>query len=229
MGYTITSIAILLVLGIMALAFVNMPPARIANAIRAIAPWLLIGLGVGLMPFGRAGLAMPMIILGGMWLMRNRKNRATVSESGNNQSTVRSAWLEMELDHDTGNLDGIILTGDYEGQRLSDLDSQIVLDLYEEMLTDAESVGLMEAYLDRRMPFWRDNTQSSDSGGHGNTASSGPMTKEEAYQILGLAPGAGSTEIKAAHRRLMKAVHPDSGGSTFLAARINEAKDTLLN
>ena len=104
-----------------------------------------------------------------------------------------------------------------------------MLDLYEEMLTDAESVGLMEAYLDRRMPFWRDDAQSGNSGGHRNSPSSGPMTKEEAYQILGLAPGAGSAEIKAAHRRLMKAVHPDSGGSTFLAARINEAKDTLLN
>ena len=54
------------------------------------------------------------------------------------------------------------------------------------------------------------------------------MSQEEAYQILGLQPGAKSEEIIRAHRTLMKRIHPDQGGTNYLAARVNEAKDTLL-
>ena len=54
------------------------------------------------------------------------------------------------------------------------------------------------------------------------------MTREEAYRVLGLAPGATKEEIVAEYRRLMKRVHPDQGGTTYLAAQLNEAKDCLL-
>ena len=141
-------------------------------------------------------------------------------------SRVRSQFLDMTLDHDSGELNGRIVAGPYAGYSLDEFDlSQLTA-----MISgfDAESVALFESYLDRRFPAWRQNTQGHATGGQGRPAASGKMTNEEAYQILGLQPGAGRDEISRAHRGLMKKLHPDQGGSTYLAARVNEAKDTLL-
>jgi curved DNA-binding protein CbpA len=85
------------------------------------------------------------------------------------------------------------------------------------------------AYLDRRQPSWREHAQGdATAGANGSAWRSGKMTEEEAYQILGLQPGASAEDIGRAHRTLMKKLHPDQGGSTYLAARVNEAKDILL-
>ena len=87
---------------------------------------------------------------------------------------------------------------------------------------------LFERYLHRRFPGGGHDAQGDATGWQRSAASNGKMTDEEAYQILGLQPGAGRSEIGRAHRGLMKKLHPDQGGSTYLAARVNEAKDTLL-
>lgn len=145
------------------------------------------------------------------------------------KSQVRSQFIEMTLDHDTGALEGTITAGPEAGRELGSFTLEGLLALARGF--DAESWALLESYLDRRFPAWRDDTQNASAGGRGEerrAAASGKMSAEEAYQILGVQPGAGRDEISRAHRGLMKKLHPDQGGSTYLAARVNEAKDTLL-
>jgi hypothetical protein len=146
--------------------------------------------------------------------------------SAGRTSQVRSQFVEMTLDHDSGQLAGRLVAGPNAGQPLDSFDLPQLAAMIPNF--DAESVALLESYLDRRFPAWRENTERNTAGGQRRATSSGKMTDEEAYQILGLQPGAGRDEIGRAHRTLMKKLHPDQGGSTYLAARVNEAKDTLL-
>jgi hypothetical protein len=146
--------------------------------------------------------------------------------SSGQTSKVRSHYLEMTLDHDSGALGGRLVAGPHAGRSLDDFDLAELAAMLPEF--DAESCALLESYLDRRFPAWRQNAQGERAGGRGGQATSGKMTDEEAYQILGLQPGAGRDEIGRAHKTLMKKLHPDQGGSTYLAARVNAAKDTLL-
>jgi hypothetical protein len=137
-------------------------------------------------------------------------------------SHVLTAYLEMELDHDTGRVNGRVLAGSYQGAALDALDRVTLMKLLREI--DDDSRDLLAAYLDRREPGWREYAQR-DAGAR---AAGGKMSEEEAYQILGLQPGASVEEISRAHRSLIKKLHPDQGGTTYLAARINQAKDVLL-
>ena len=151
---------------------------------------------------------------------------AGTQRSAGQTSRVRSQFLDVTLDHDSGILTGQIVAGPHAGHSLDDFDlAQLAA-----MMTgfDAESCALLESYLDRRFPAWRQDAQGDPAGGRSHTAPGDKMTNEEAYQILGLKPGASRDEIGRAHRGLMKKLHPDQGGSTYLAARVNEAKDTLL-
>jgi hypothetical protein len=148
------------------------------------------------------------------------------SRSAGRTSQVRSQFLEMRLDHDSGALSGRIVAGPEAGHALDEFTLPQLAAMTQSF--DAESVALLESYLDRRFPAWRNHAQREGAAGQRRAAASSKMTDEEAYQILGLQPGAGRDEIGRAHRALMKKLHPDQGGSTYLAARVNEAKDTLL-
>jgi len=172
-------------------------------------------------PLGFAGLSM----LGWLPFGPAGFGRRT-SKTPRQVSRVRSAFLEMELDHDTGGMRGRILAGPHEGVTLDALDVGTLVGLLATI--DEESRSLLAAYLDRREPRWRENAEGDAAAGQGTPARSGKMTPEEAYQILGVEPGASAAEIGRAHRTLMKKLHPDQGGSTYLAARVNEAKDVLL-
>jgi DnaJ-domain-containing protein 1 len=141
-------------------------------------------------------------------------------------SRVRSQFIDMRLEHRTGRMWGRIVAGPYARRSLDEFDLPQLIAMVPGF--DAESVALLESYLDRRFPAWRQHAQGEAAGGQRRAPASGKMTDEEAYQILGLQPGAGRDEIARAHRSLMKKLHPDQGGSTYLAARVNEAKDTLL-
>ncbi len=144
-------------------------------------------------------------------------------------STARSAMIEMRLDHDSGVLSGAVLAGRFQGRPLDTLARPDCLDLYATCRRDdPEGASLLETYLDRRFAAWRDANESQGEA-RGRARGGGAMTRDEAYEILGLPQSAGAEEIVRAHRSLMKKLHPDHGGSTALAARVNQAKDVLLN
>lgn len=146
-------------------------------------------------------------------------------------SRVQSRYLDMALDHDSGDLVGRVVDGDHAGADLGDLSTVVLIGLLDRYRADdAESARLLEAYLDRNRAGWRETAgpDGTDQRSRQTGPSSGAMSRDEAYAVLGLEPGADADAVRAAHRRLIATLHPDHGGSDYLAAKINQAKDVLL-
>jgi len=214
--------------------FVNADPARLARGLKvtgiviavvAVATLAISGrLAVLLMPLA---MLMPLLIRVRSLLDRYRP------PAGGQTSTVATAFLRMTLDHDTGRMEGTVLRGRFAGMRLEELGPADLLVLLRECRAeDEEGARLLEAYLDRVRPDWRDELAGAGAGagtGGGAKSAAGDMTIEEAYAILGLSSGADDEAIKEAHRRLMVKLHPDHGGSDYLATKINRARDVLLH
>ena len=131
-------------------------------------------------------------------------------------------WLRLEMNVETGRMDGVVLEGPLRGEKLSTLNNEQLNTLWESCQSDPESVRLLEAYLQRE----RGSQQHGNSSG--SSANGSIDSREQAFAILGLAPDANRDDIVLAHRRLMSRLHPDKGGSDYLASRINQAKDYLL-
>jgi DnaJ-domain-containing protein 1 len=176
---------------------------------------LEVAIPLGLMGLGLLGWG-PLASTG--WLQRTQKTPGQTSQ-------VRTRFIEMQLDHDSADMRGTVIAGRHAGVSLDSLELPTLLGLLTEF--DDDSRALLTAYLDRREPGWREHAQGDTATGQGS-ARDGKMTEEQAYEVLGLPPGASADAIAQAHRTLMKKLHPDQGGSTYLAAQINAAKDVLL-
>lgn len=151
----------------------------------------------------------------------------SVPEAGN-VSKVRSRYFAMELDHDTGAVNGRVLDGQFAGTDLIDLGEMDTRLLIAEIEGDPDSASLLESWLDANRSGWREYFAEAAASGAGAGSQEPGDPTAEAYAVLGLQPGATDDEIRAAHRELMKGVHPDHGGSSYLASKINAARDRLL-
>jgi hypothetical protein len=216
---------------LLARAYTSVDAGALVRFLRYIVGGGLLAFGVVLSLAGRWGFGLFLVAMGLSAIVSGRIGPIDLGgtrRTAGSVSTVRTAWFEMRLDHDSGDMAGEVLQGIHVGKSLDDIPENDLLRMYETVAVDPDSAALLEAYLDRRIAGWRDNVEGDTAAGSRSAPDSGPMTDQQAYEILGLAPGAGEAEVRAAHRRLMKRVHPDQGGSTFLAAKINQAKDRLL-
>ena len=217
----------------------NTDAKALAKAAKRVALGLILGTIVFLAVTGRlnwAFLALPALL---PWILRARafartaKNFSRMAGGGGapsgQTSEIATRFLRVTLDHDTGAIAGEVIDGPHAGRRLEDLGLDDLLGLLGVcQAEDEQSAQVLAAYLDRVHPDWHARAQSAGAG-TGDGFAQGPMSRDEALQILGLEPGAGADAIKEAHRRLMGGLHPDHGGSTYLAAKLNEAKDLLLD
>ncbi|MCF6282409.1 MAG: DnaJ domain-containing protein [Candidatus Polarisedimenticolaceae bacterium] len=245
-------LALLIILYFALRWFVKTPPERVARLLRQIGIAAVVILFIFLAATGRlhwlfallasvvgillaiARSLMPLLLRFAPTLyqfyQRHRFTQPPPEASVSGQtSTVQSHFLRMTLDHDSGEMDGEVLTGQFVGCRLSELEQEQLSQLFEEChRCDDDSAALLEAYLDRKYgDDWRGAEQASQQRSD-HTAQDSHLTHKQAYEILGLEAGATHEQIVDAHRRLIQKLHPDRGGSTYLAAKINQAKDLLL-
>ncbi len=229
--------------------FMRAPPQNVARLLRRIAVvagiavlvyfaatgrlhWLFVLLGSLLAFLPRLLPFLP--IVGGLYKRYQAAKAAQSAGAGapsGRVSQVETSRIRMSLNHDTGEIDGMVIDGRFKGARLTELSVDQLIALWQECrVDDVESAQLVQAFLDSvHGETWR--SQAGDSAGGQQDRpppAGGEMNREEAWAILGLKPGASEEDIIGAHRRLMQKLHPDRGGSGWLAAKINQAKDLLL-
>jgi DnaJ-domain-containing protein 1 len=237
MPYLIIGVALLVGCLFIVRWYVSAPPSTLFKVLK----WTLIGLAITIVAFSLiAGAklwalwALPALL---PWIMRARaagrmaKNWARMSEKQTNSgsssdqtSEVETDFLQMYLDHQSGEMNGEVMQGSLKGHTLRNLSLDDLIVLLGEAKDDKQSVQVLTAYLDR---YFSDEWQSK-AGTEQNDNVNYSMTVEQASKILDLEIGASEDEIKQAHHRLMNKNHPDHGGSTYLATQINQAKDFLL-
>ncbi len=230
--YFILGVALLAGLLLMMRWYVSADPKTIIKALKWMSLGLIVVIGLFLALSGRLSWAMVTLpaLIG--WFMRfrmaarvykNFSRMAGGTQSSQGASEVETRFLRMTLDHASGDMDGEVLEGPDKGRRLNEMGQEGLSGLLKVCRgEDQQSAQILEAYLDRRFADWRDE---ATPGGFFKDE----MDRSEALDILGLSEGASVQQIKQAYHRLIAGLHPDHGGSTYLAAKINRAKDVLLS
>ena len=225
-------------LGLLLYFFINTPPAQLKRIVFWSAGIVSVGIFIFLL-YRLSGsflwswvvFLIPLIVRWRGLIQQIRRAAKTASGPANGQvSSVNTEFLEMNLNHDTGEMSGLVKKGEKKGYRVETLNLNQLLELIEESKSDAASIQLLERFLDKYFDEnWRETYQSSsDRYENNNDYSSDSISRAQALKILGLVEPVTDEQIKEAHRRLILANHPDRGGSTFLATQINKAKDVLL-
>jgi hypothetical protein len=187
---------------------------------------LLLGSRGGMLLLAVAGALYLIYTLHGWWVQQ----RGSSGAAGGQRPPIVTKYLNVVADANTGKLYGTVLAGRFRGRRLTELSLEQLMEIREQCRhDDADAATLVEAYLDQVYgAAWKAKAEGGPFGTRPANVTGPDMTREEAYEVLGLKPGAGDAEIREAHHRLMLKLHPDQGGSDYLARRINQAKDVLL-
>lgn len=233
MQFLLLGLAALVVSLLLVQGFTRANAAVMARQLRLAGGAVLMGLAAILAVRGMLGPASVLAMLasglmgysGGLPWSRGGLGSGQTPAPGKS-SSIKTEHLEVILDHDTGDVGGRVTRGMFAGRELSSLrPAEVALIWQDTRFVDPQSAQIIEAYLDRVHPSWREDIAR---GEREMRDSDGRMQPTEAYEILGLEPGATDDEVRRAHRELMLKLHPDRGGSTYLAAQVNEAKDILL-
>ena len=201
---------------------------KVGAGLFAIALGLVLLAAIGRLPwvFGLVGGLLPLLFVMRSARQQRDDDQRHEEESTAAQSVVETRFVRMTLDHDTGAMAGQVLAGRFAGVAFDALSQAQLFELLNDFAgEDDESAALLRAYLDRT---YGTDWQEAPRGDGKPEGLSGEMTRSDAYAILGLEEGASTDQIIAAHGRLIQRLHPDRGGSTFLAAKINQARDLLL-
>ena len=234
MQFVFLGLIVLWLLVLLGRGTIRANPAMLAGLIRnggGVLSLVAVALAVvrGQMAFG-AGL-----LFFAVWLFTGAKKPdfssfglgGKAGSTGASQAT--SSWVEMQVDHASGEITGRVLKGTFSGRTLADLGEADCVALYKECRAgDTQGARLLETYFDRRFPGWRAAAQGNADAGQGRRGAGGGMTEQQAYEILGIEQGASPAQITGAHRTLMKKCHPDHGGTAQAAASVNQARDILM-
>ena len=227
--YLLLGVALLFVVLLVVRWFVTADPKTLVLAVKWIGGALAALAALYLILSGRATHIFWLVVFLPLLFRTLRRFRGfgRTRPSAGQTSDVETDYLRMVLDHDSGEMSGTVLKGAFAGRELGGMTLDALLDLFEECLRfDDRAAQVLEAYLDRGAHAgWREAMDARQGGG---AAGSAQMTPDEARDVLGVGARASADEIKTAHRGLMQRNHPDHGGSTYLAAKINQAKDVLL-
>lgn len=218
--------------------WVQADPRQLVKALR----WAAAAIGLVLLAFivlsGRWAWLPGLLFFALPWLSRfravNTMRKNARGPRPGQSSQISTKFLRMELDHDSGEMTGDVTDGQFSGRSLDQMNLGELIELWRECAAaDEQSRLVLENYLDRGHPEWRSVAGAGPREEAASDRSDSPwtttgMNADEACEILGVARGATSEEIEGAYRRVMKSAHPDHGGSDWMAAKVNQAKDILL-